>query len=97
MSLARNRWHVVRLPDQDSFGIGCTVPWTCLGIAEIYPDVQEDEREELAKLIAAAPELLEALEGLIISGGGGNKKCGHEFSCICALDEAKAAIAKAKS
>ena len=49
-----------------------------------------------AALIAAAPELLEALEDMMSANGGGKKFCGHGFSCNCAWDKARAAISKAK-
>lgn len=48
-----------------------------------------------ARLIAAAPELLEALSDLLASISGGEKSCGHAFTCICPGDKARAAIAKA--
>lgn len=49
-----------------------------------------------AHLIAAAPELLEALQLLMAEQTGGNKSCGHNgFTCMCPYDKARAAIAKA--
>lgn len=49
-----------------------------------------------AQLIAAAPELLEALQLLMAEQTGGNKSCGHNgFTCMCPYDKARAAIAKA--
>lgn len=59
-----------------------------------WPHVES--REEMMAntiLIAAAPELLEALRDLI--AGPGPKRCGHDFDCVCAGDTARAAIAKA--
>ena len=44
-----------------------------------------------ARLIAAAPELYEALMAY-----RGVKKCGHEFTCVCADDMAAAALKKAR-
>lgn len=40
-------------------------------------------------------ELLEALKDLLASISGEKKSCGHEFTCICPEDKARAAIAKA--
>lgn len=51
--------------------------------------------EHDTNLISAAPDLVEALEGLLASIGGGDKQCGHDFTCVCAEDKAKAALAKA--
>lgn len=49
-----------------------------------------------AHLIAAAPELLEALQLLMAEQTGGNKSCGHNgFTCMCSYNKARAAIAKA--
>lgn len=49
-----------------------------------------------ANLIAAAPELLEALQLVMSEKSGGDKSCGHNgFTCTCPYDKAKAAIAKA--
>jgi hypothetical protein len=48
-----------------------------------------------AKLIAAAPELLEALQDLMSSMGGGDKFCKHDFCCNCAWDKANKVINKA--
>jgi hypothetical protein len=49
-----------------------------------------------AALIAAAPDLLEALKGLLADIGGGTKTCGHDFACICAGDKARGAINRAE-
>lgn len=47
-------------------------------------------------LIAAAPDLLEALQLVMAEQSGGNKSCGHSgFTCTCSYDKAKAAISKA--
>lgn len=52
------------------------------------------KKEDMA-LIAAAPELLEALQLLMAEQTGGNKSCGHiGFTCMCPYDKARAAIAK---
>lgn len=48
-----------------------------------------------ADLIAAAPELLEALQDFMANDSGNDKSCGHSFECVCRFDKAKAAIAKA--
>lgn len=55
-----------------------------------------DETRANARLIAAAPELLKALQLLMAEQTGGNKSCGHNgFTCMCPYDKARAAIAKA--
>ncbi len=46
-------------------------------------------------LIAAAPDLLEALQDFMSASSGNTQSCGHDFECICRFDKAKAAIAKA--
>lgn len=48
-----------------------------------------------ARLIAAAPELLDALQDFMSASSGNTQSCGHDFECICRFDKAKAAIAKA--
>ena len=58
MSLTNNNWHVVKDYDKGFVGVGCTAPWTCLGIADIHHDIPNiEERVEVAELIASAPEL----------------------------------------
>ncbi|HDU3908900.1 TPA: hypothetical protein RRJ41_001173 [Klebsiella pneumoniae] len=53
-------------------------------------------KKEDMSLIAAAPELLEALQLLMAEQTGGKKSCGHNgFTCMCPYDKARAAIAKA--
>lgn len=52
------------------------------------------KKEDMA-LIAAAPELLEALQDFMAESSGKPKSCGHDFECICRFDKARAAIAKA--
>lgn len=49
-----------------------------------------------AKLIAAAPELLEALKRLLGSTNTGNAD-EHDEGCRCVIHEARAAIAKASA
>lgn len=57
---------------------------------------EADETRANAHLIAAAPELLQALQLLMAEQTGGNKSCGHNgFTCMCQYDKARAAIAKA--
>ena len=51
--------------------------------------------EPNARLIAAAPELGEALLLYFQQASGGPKSCGHEFDCICPGDKALAALKKA--
>lgn len=46
-------------------------------------------------IIAAAPELLEALQDFMANASGEAESCGHSFECVCRFDKAKAAIAKA--
>lgn len=45
------------------------------------------------QLADANAVLREALENLMASMGGGNKKCGHDFHCGCPWDLARVALA----
>ncbi len=50
-----------------------------------------------ARLIAAAPDLYEALADVIANGlPDMPKSCGHDFLCVCPELKAKAALAKAR-
>jgi hypothetical protein len=62
------------------------------------PDYEITEAEALnnAHLIAAAPDLLEALEDMLAQASGTPKRCEHEYDCICPNDNARAAIKKAR-
>lgn len=60
-----------------------------------YCCVTELEDKHDAKLISAAPELLEALQDFMANASGEDESCGHSFECVCRFDKAKAAIAKA--
>lgn len=51
-----------------------------------------EEDDFIAHCIKHTDALADALDGLMNSIGGGEKECGHEFSCICACDKAKAAL-----
>ncbi|HBR3463185.1 hypothetical protein AAHV08_09115 [Klebsiella pneumoniae] len=69
---------------------GTVVSWTAEGIFET------DEINANSQLMAAAPEMLEALQLLMAEQTGGNKSCGHNgFTCMCPYDKARTAIAKA--
>lgn len=47
-------------------------------------------------LIAAAPDLLEALQLAFAEMTGGMKSCGHNgYTCTCSYEKARAAISKA--
>ncbi|HGH3390645.1 TPA: hypothetical protein ACJIKU_000431 [Citrobacter freundii] len=60
-----------------------------------YEPTSFDRTIANAHLIAAAPELLEALQDFMAESAGNAKSCGHDFECICRFDKARAAIAKA--
>jgi hypothetical protein len=47
-------------------------------------------------LIAAAPDLLRALKDIDAAHSGLPKSCGHEYECVCTMDAARHAIAKAE-
>jgi len=56
---------------------------------------RSDREKANDRLIAARPELLEALRDLLAEASGGTKSCGHDFTCVCAFDKARAAVRKA--
>lgn len=68
----------------------CNVP--TYGPSKDFIDL---EAEANAKLMAAAPDLLYALQNLMNDIGGSTTECGHNYSCTCAFEKAKAAIEKA--
>jgi len=51
---------------------------------------------ELKKLTKNHYQLLDALKGLVASISGGEKPCGHDFTCVCAGDAAREAIKEAE-
>ena len=60
-----------------------------------YLDVTAWTSEANARLIAAAPELLEALQAILENDGGEGSKCFNAIRLFDAREEARAAIAKA--
>lgn len=88
------------LSDQPCVIVGSS----CFDVA-IVP-CRHDEEQENAKyiikccneypaLVRQREELLEALKDYTSSNGGGDKFCGHDFTCSCAWDKALAAIKNA--
>lgn len=75
--------------DDQSYGMIIPVGWV-----EFDPEIEVQVANQ--QIMAAAPELLEALQLLMAEQTGGNKSCGHNgFTCMCPYDKARAAIAKA--
>jgi hypothetical protein len=73
----------------DDSGDGC-------GDGEVYiSDAADDNSEANARLIAAAPDMLEALEGLL-KNAPRPKSIRKDFSYTLYLEAAKTAIAKAR-
>lgn len=50
--------------------------------------------EEIKMLTADKKELVEGMIDFMNSHGGGEKKCGHDYSCVCAWENLKSLIAK---
>lgn len=75
--------------DDQSYGMVIPVGWV-----EFDPEIEVQVANQ--NIMAAAPELLEALQLLMAEQTGGNKSCGHNgFTCTCPYDKARAAISKA--
>lgn len=49
-------------------------------------------RDYAADVECQRDQLREALEHLMADISGGEKPCGHEFTCVCAGDKARAAL-----
>jgi hypothetical protein len=71
------------------------IPGTTQTVAELNGPWSAKNYEGNARLVAAAPELLEALEGLAFSPDLSDEHELSPYTCS-ALDRAKAAIAKAR-
>lgn len=74
--------------DDQSYGMIFPIAW-------IEFDGNPEYQQANANIIAAAPELLVALQDFMSASSGNTQSCGHDFECICRFDKAKAAIAKA--
>lgn len=75
--------------DDQSYGMILPVAW-------VEFDGNDAYQQANANLIAAAPDLLEALQLAFSDMTGGMKSCGHNgFTCTCSYEKAKAAISKA--
>jgi len=84
-------WKAIPCPspmDKSAFGVAAVEPMR----GRIDSSLQ-GMTEANARLIAAAPDLLEACKQLV---NAAYKPCGHQYDCICAGDLARAAIAKAE-
>ena len=78
-------------PEPPQYDPVCQVHW-----CPDYKTEATDEEMANARLIAAAPELLQALRDMVAAASGQPKSCGHEFDCVCPFEAARAAIRKAE-
>lgn len=67
----------------------------CVGKGVIAELVVTGDEDETGRKMAAAPDLLAALQDFMANASGDTESCGHSFECVCRFDKAKAAIAKA--
>ena len=69
-------------------------PETVFGSKEYFMDREAEMKAQIAALAAAKRELVEGMIDFMNSHGGGKKKCGHDYSCVCAWNNLKSLIAK---
>jgi len=68
-------------------GIGFPASWTDEQVRYAYEAINSHD-----SLTAEVERLREALSEIMASIGGGKKKCGHDFTCVCAEDAARKAL-----
>jgi hypothetical protein len=72
--------------------VGCEGFWGDFAVCDAYAHEMVNRWNSYDTLVEQNKALREALDGLMASIGGGKKKCGHEFTCICAEDAARSAL-----
>lgn len=82
-------------PDTGQGGTGLPISWVIAYAANVSPSTPDSTVEANARLMAAAPDLLEALEGFLDWYNYGE---GHDVPqrLVAPSTEARAAIAKAR-
>lgn len=88
-------WQVKRSGCISARGDGQLVATTGYRVAVVEGTAGAEDSANAA-LIAAAPDLFAALSDVLAKAGGDRASCGHPYTCSCAFDAARAALAKAR-